>query len=890
MRTNPFTRGAAFLGVWLAGISLLIQPSLSHAASGRIYMFTTTPGMETETNGFAGFLRNLGYTVTVEQDAGVDLYEMLDEIGVTNQALQAELISELTTNYDLIIVHRTYGSGSLSSSAAEVTIWNTLKVPILCCNAPYVRNNRWQWMDSPNSAALAAAKDLVMDDPNHPIVAGLGTDLFVTNGVMYGGIYGSTEGGTNMDLIAEANVGIANLPCLAVWPDNGGEVRAFYDAGGQTYTSRRVFFELPDWRSVPGSFQTQISWNGQRMVANAVAYAMTGQVPPAPPAIGNFYPYDGSQYNNTATTFSFSTTSPQAIPTSGIQVIVNGQDVSGSLQFSGTSTSRQVSYAGLVPNELYDISISVSNATGLSVASVQFDTFDAQGVQFLYPDYDNVFSGLVTSGAYRIFVHLQSLTPQVVSLTQSNASEVPAVARLKGVFYLPGSMTAPRLFALTDALRNQMIVRTPDDTVSFIPGQLSDVTLMGLYLVPVDNPPSTLMPALGQASPYPGQGGVSVLANLDLDLINGDDTVVPGSAQLFVDGADVTAAARTTISGTPSGAHIHYTPPNFLAPGQVHTVKVMYSDTAAHTVTNEYSFNTVQMPILPPSMALPVSAGISNGFNLLISMAPSNTDNIWINNSTRAELQLAGELAGPSGQVTNEISGTTEPSPYLEANVINYSYDGNPPVPSGAGQYPTLPGCVLYPFADEVLPGNLALSMTTWLELSPGVVTFGVASDSGFKLTGGYDTNLVLAVYEGPRGAQIPTESSALVYKHGLYPVRMVQYSTGAAAVEFYTVNNTNAASTSGRVLVNGADDSTTVVPVPAYSIIRPTLEIVQEDGQNVLSWYGAGNFRLQQTSQLSPASWTPVGQAPVIEGLLHTVSLAAPSSGNMFYRLELLP
>ena len=378
---------------------------------------------------------------------------------------------------------------------------------------------------------------------------------------------------------------------------------------------------------------------------------------------------------------------------------MNGQDVSGSLQFAGTTTSRQVTYPGLVSNQVYNITITVSNATEVNQASLQFDTFDYSSVQILYPDYDNIFTSPLPSNAYRIFVQLQSATAQVISLTQSNASELPPAARLKGVFYVPGSMTTPQLLPLTDALGNQMIVRVPNDTVTFIPGTSSAITSgTPLYLVPVVNPPSTLLPTLGQASPYPSQANVSVTANLDLDLINGDNPVVPSSAQFYVDGANVTAAAQTTITGTTSGAHIHYAPPNFLAPSQAHTVEVVYSDNAANSVTNQYRFNTVQMPVLPPSLALPLSAGISNGFNLLISMSPTNTDNIWVNISPRAESQLAGTLSGPSGPVINQISGTTNPSPYLETKVINYSFDGNPPV-SPPELYPTLPGCVLYPYS-----------------------------------------------------------------------------------------------------------------------------------------------------------------------------------------------
>jgi hypothetical protein len=183
----------------------------------------------------------------------------------------------------------------------------------------------------------------------------------------------------------------------------------------------------------------------------------------------------------------------------------------------------------------------------------------------------------------------------------------------------------------------------------------------------------------------------------------------------------------------------------------------------------------------------------------------------------------------------------------------------------------------------------MAFAATTYLQLPAGVVTFGVASAAGFKLTGGYNTDLLLGMYEGPRGNQVPSEFQVLVYQPGLYPVRLLHYAAGGASVEFYTANNANASSTSGRVLVNGTNDLSTVV-VPAYSVARPSLSFQRQGGQLIISWNGAGNFQLKQKSSLTPGTWSPVGQTPVVQGWLHTVSLSLPSSGNMFYRLEMQP
>lgn len=875
-------------GRWLTAgtagfVALLCSTLVGHAASGRIYLITSNPGLEAGTNNFGGFLRQLGYTVTVMQDAGANPYEYLDQIAATNATLFGQLVSELTNNYDLIIIHRNYGSGALASTTNEIAIWNNLNVPILLCNAPIARNNRWRWVNTANSGYVLSPKDVTFLDPSHPIVEGLNTDLFVTNNfpVGYGGVFNLDwslpDGGTNMHAIASANVIYSPL-CLAVWDENAGEVRGFYEGSGQTYVRRRVFFEMPEYRN--GGDWGEISYNGRLVWANAVAYAMTGIVPPAI-TIGNFSPGDGSQYNSAATTFSFQATCSQPIPTSGIHVSVNGVNVTSSLSIGGTPTSRTVSYTGLVPNEVYNIHISVSNAVAASQASVQFDTFDPATVQVLYPDWDNVFSGSLNSNAWRLFLQLQSDSPQVVSLTQSNASEAPPAARLKGVFYLPGSMSANRLIPLTDAFGTQMIVRTPADTVTFIPGPMSGVTLLALFLVPVVPlpAPGTLPPRLGQASPYPGQGGVSPLAELDLDLIDGDATVVLAGLKLFFNDADVTGAA--TVNDTVSGVHLHYTPPNFLAPSQAHSVRVVYADNTAQSYTNQYTFNTVVMPALSPSLALPLSAGISNGFNIRIHMAPGHPDPVFTNTSARAELQLAGLLVGPSGPVTNAITGTTAAAGYTEPNLINYSQDG-----SSAGQ---IGGDVVFPYGGSVYPSLMAMEATAWLKLPAGIVTFGVASDDGFKLTGGYDGSLVLGGYEGTRGAQVPSEFPVLVYQPGLYPVRLVYFDGGGlASVEFYTANNPNASSTSGRVLVNGTDDLSEV-PVPAYRIVQPTLNIQLQGGQLVITWHGPG-FQLMQTPALGGGSWSPVSQTPVVEGVRHTVSLPLPANGNMFYRLQMQP
>ncbi len=117
---------------------------------------------------------------------------------------------------------------------------------------------------------------------------------------------------------------------------------------------------------------------------------------PAPSVIGNLSP-DGSKFFNGATTnFSFTVTSASSggapLPTNppgGIQVTVNGVNVSGSLQFTGNNTGWNIAVPSITSNQVYNISISVSNSAGLlSSSSVNFDTFSTNTFAVYSEDYD----------------------------------------------------------------------------------------------------------------------------------------------------------------------------------------------------------------------------------------------------------------------------------------------------------------------------------------------------------------------------------------------------------------------------------------------------------------------------------------------------------------------
>ena len=84
---------------------------------------------------------------------------------------------DLLETYDLVIVHRSTGSGSFDETPEA---WNQLQVPLLHGSAYLTRNSpaRWNWVQGSQTRSQDTGFDIV--DPNHPIVAGLSGDIYDT--------------------------------------------------------------------------------------------------------------------------------------------------------------------------------------------------------------------------------------------------------------------------------------------------------------------------------------------------------------------------------------------------------------------------------------------------------------------------------------------------------------------------------------------------------------------------------------------------------------------------------------------------------------------------------------------------------------------------------------
>src|SRR5207244_9578826 len=85
---------------------------------------------------------------------------------------------------------------------------------------------------------------------------------------------------------------------------------------------------------------------------------------PIPPVISNFFPLNMIFVNpNDGITFNVSSPSGFTINNSGIHMVVNGVDVSGSLAITGSSSNTAVAYHRLQSHPTYTASVPLTDSS-----------------------------------------------------------------------------------------------------------------------------------------------------------------------------------------------------------------------------------------------------------------------------------------------------------------------------------------------------------------------------------------------------------------------------------------------------------------------------------------------------------------------------------------------
>lgn len=107
------------------------------------------------------------------------------------------------------------------------------------------------------------------------------------------------------------------------------------------------------------------------------------------PFLSALYP-TGKQPFQYTNALSFTVTTLGAtFPANGIQVILDGNDVSSGLVLTGSTSSNNVVYPHLAPNEMHTVIINVTNSLGHGISITnQFDTFSLNNYMFEAEDYD----------------------------------------------------------------------------------------------------------------------------------------------------------------------------------------------------------------------------------------------------------------------------------------------------------------------------------------------------------------------------------------------------------------------------------------------------------------------------------------------------------------------
>ena len=107
------------------------------------------------------------------------------------------------------------------------------------------------------------------------------------------------------------------------------------------------------------------------------------------PQLSNLYPSGAHPFEPTNTLSFTVATTGATFPRSGIQVSLDGRDVSASLVITGSASTKNVVYPGLMPNAMHTAIITVTNSLGHGIGVTNhFDTFIQSNYMVEAEDFD----------------------------------------------------------------------------------------------------------------------------------------------------------------------------------------------------------------------------------------------------------------------------------------------------------------------------------------------------------------------------------------------------------------------------------------------------------------------------------------------------------------------
>jgi hypothetical protein len=374
--------------------------------------------------------------------------------------------------------------------------------------------------------------------------------------------------------------------------------------------------------------------------------------------------------------------------------------------------------------------------------------------------------------------------------------------------------------------------------------------------------------------------------------------VSTNTVRVLLDGA----AVPVQFQSSTQQLTVQHTSATIFASGSVHPVEISFADTGTPP-TNQTVTLSYQVPnfrTLTPSMARAAATVDTNSAGFSVRVHQTRADATLTHNLARAEDQIRDRLIDPvtSQPYANHALGGPV---FTDDNVINWDLQGG-----GSGNFNAATGR-----PDEPIPGlpgdeqsgeNAAIELLGYLELKAGLVTLGVNSDDGFRLTAGPAPRDLaayeLASFDGTRGA---ADTAVLVYVQadGIYPVRLLYFQGRQnGSLEFFSADENG----NNKWLVNDRAWPETIkvyrnargAPVPYLDSVSPGLNattVALNTGieARLIDLAGTPAKMFLNRVEITPTSQTVSNittlryqpPAPLNAGLLYTVDLNYGAASN---------
>lgn len=328
---------------------------------------------------YTGLLRTAGAEVTRHLSADV------------------EPDTEIMNAADLVIISRAVVSGQYDD---EANAWNTtITAPVMMLTGYILRDNRFGLTTGNTMVDTVDLVKLKAEDPAHPIFAGIELDdqsvmlndyagIITHNGIVQRGLSVNNnpiiDAGNLIATIATEDDPTFGAMVIGEWAEG---ITVEHDSGAEvnTLAGPRLAF-LTGSREINAPVSTagifDLEGDGEQLFFNAVNYMAGSNLIP-PPRVTNLSPRNNTNFADASAGFSFRAVSGEAIPLDGIQVTVNGRDVTSSLQIGDDPLARDVHYAAIQASRAYNIEINLTSPVGNRTVNVEFDTFNPEDLTYI---------------------------------------------------------------------------------------------------------------------------------------------------------------------------------------------------------------------------------------------------------------------------------------------------------------------------------------------------------------------------------------------------------------------------------------------------------------------------------------------------------------------------